>query len=48
MILPYRLARGTVTAAIIITASAGICAQWSASKLTPLQKFLTKKIEGAK
>lgn len=34
------------TAIIAITASLGIGLEWTASRLVPLQKFLSKKIEG--
>lgn len=42
-----RLLRGTVSAMVLVLALIGFSATGSASRLTGLQKFLTKKIEGS-
>jgi hypothetical protein len=42
------IARGAVTFVIALLAALGISADFLAVQLVPVQKFLTKKIEGSK
>lgn len=45
MRLLCRVALWVVTAAILLLEGAGIGLEWTASRLVPMQKFFSKKIE---
>lgn len=44
--LVWHIARGAVSLLIALLSGLGFSAEWASARLVPVQKFLTRKIEG--